>query len=77
MKIIESSDPTKAEANNVRWMLTERVAMTTAVCNELDGGDSFGSYPALLGGLRRWIHDVLDSKSAWSQGRTRRTRGAS
>jgi hypothetical protein len=67
MKITESSDPTQVEASNVRWMLTERVALTTAICNELDSGDGFGNYraKALLGRLRGWIHDVLDSKSAW------------
>jgi hypothetical protein len=66
MKIIESSDPTKVEASEIRWMLTERVAMTTAVCNELDAGGTNANYraKALLGHLRGWISDTLNSTSA-------------
>ena len=46
-------------------MLTERVAMTTAVCNELEGGGSYRNYRAraLLGQLQRV------PMLAWAEGR--------
>ena len=64
MRLIGSSDPGAVDRDRARWLLCERVVLTTAVVRELQRSD--GDYTgerarAALDLLRRWVGERYEA----------------